>query len=455
VKRFHSPKTIAFLMAVAAVILVVFAIAFIRIEMKRQRASMEYQVFQMMTGIVETWSSDSGFDPRKWPQVTGFGVYQTSGLSAYRYGTAPAYLDPGGKARSRFALAGAGTTVTMVRQLGFIPPMRGDFGMDLLDSHQLDSLTPEPPKPEAQVPWSTGPDARNFGDPPPKPHGPGMVGDRYAFIEISVAPLVREGWIVIFAVIVALAFFFCIVFLVVSLARALQRYRIREKESSHLVQIGGAARTLAHEIKNPLGVIRVQCATLRRTVPPERLGNIAVIEEETARLATLTDRVRDFLHASAGSPEVRDASSFLDRCRERHGGKIFVVPIAPGEEGLPAASVFIDPDRMMQILDNLISNALDASEGIAPELSLAVQRGSVAYSVSDSGCGIDQSNRGRLFEPFFTTKVSGSGIGLALSRRFAEQACGTLAYAPRPGGGSVFTLTLPEIIEATNKRGAY
>lgn len=432
-KPFHSPKIIAFLMTVAAVILAAFSVLFIRIEMKRQRAAIEYQVFQIMTGIVETWSSDSSFDPRNWPDVTGFGVYRASGISVYRYGTAPVYLDPGKMNRSQAAVAGSGTTLTMVRRLGFIPPMRGGFGMGLLD---------------APRPYESGPEVQNRMAPPPRPAEPGMMmGDRYSFIDINVAPLLRDGWIVISSLVISLAFFFGIVFLVVSFARTLQRYRIREQESAHLVQLGGAARTFAHEIKNPLGVIRVQCATLRRTVPAERLANIAVIEEETARLTTLADRVRDFLHASAGNPEAREASSFLDRCRERYAGKIAVSPFSPVKDAGRAATVFIDPDRMMQILDNLIVNALDAgdgTDGAVPELSLSVRRDSVSYAVSDSGCGIDAANRGRLFEPFFTTKARGSGIGLALARRFAEQAGGTLLYVPRPGGGSVFTLTLPE-----------
>ena len=441
-------------MVAAAAILAAFSVLFIQIEVKRQQAAIEYRVFQIMTGIVETWSFDSSFDPRHWPDVTGFGVYRSSGISVYRYGTAPAYLEQGKMNRTQALMAGSGTTMMMVRQLGFIPPMHGGFGMNLLDSPPPRLMDSDLGGVAMRVPGMAG-------DPKDNPmRGP---GERYAFIEINVVALMREGWLVISAVAVAFALFFGIVFLVVSFTRTLQRYRIREQESAHLVQLGGAARTLAHEIKNPLGVIRVQCATLRRTVPADRLGNIAVIEEETARLTTLADRVRDFLHTSTGNPRRCEALPFLGICRERYGGKIIV---ASAPAGSAAATVFIDPDRMMQILDNLIVNALDASESAAgngvdgegnpkmPELSFSVQRGTVSYTVSDSGCGIAPENRSRLFEPFFTTKARGSGIGLALARRFAEQSGGTLSYMPRPGCGSVFTLTLPEGIEPTQFRGA-
>lgn len=442
-------------MVAAAAILAAFSVLFIQIEVKRQHAAIEYRVFQIMTGIVETWSSDSSFDPRHWPDVTGFGVYRSSGISVYRYGTAPAYLEREKMNRTQVLLAGSGTTMMMVRQLGFIPPMHGGFGMDLLNAPPPKLMDSDLGEPAMRVPGMMGDLANN------PMRGP---GGRYAFIEINVASLMREGWLVISAVAVAFALFFGIVFLVVSFTRTLQSYRIREQESAHLVQLGGAARTLAHEIKNPLGVIRVQCATLRRTVPADRHGNIAVIEEETARLTTLADRVRDFLHTSTGNPRPCEAMPFLGICRERYEGKILVENAPAGP--VAAATVFIDPDRMMQILDNLIVNALDASETAAgngadgegsplmPELSLSVQRGTVSYTVSDSGCGIAPENRKRLFEPFFTTKARGSGIGLALARRFAEQAGGTLSYMPRPGGGSVFTLTLPQGTEPTRFRGA-
>jgi two-component system NtrC family sensor kinase len=76
-------------------------------------------------------------------------------------------------------------------------------------------------------------------------------------------------------------------------------------------------------------------------------------------------------------------------------------------------------------------------------LTAGVAKGSVSFQVSDRGCGVAPENRPRLFELFFTTKPKGSGIGLALSRRYMEQAGGSLDYHEQPGGGSVFTARLP------------
>ena len=283
--------------------------------------------------------------------------------------------------------------------------------------------------------------------------GTGEFIKGFVYIDYGVAGMLREGRYALVFVLFFLAAFFSIIFLLVVYARRLVAYRERDRETAQLVQLGEAARTLAHEIKNPLGIIRVQCATLRRTVPEDRVRNISVIEEETGRLTLLTDRLRDFISSSAGKPETRPAARYLEECARRYDGSIAVIPY----DG-PAVSISIDPSRMMQVLDNLIANAREATalreetaghETIAelPELSLMVRRNLAVFSVADRGPGISEENRGRVFEPFFTTKARGSGIGLALSRRFMEQAGGTLSFAPRQGGGCAFSASLPCIKE--------
>lgn len=285
--------------------------------------------------------------------------------------------------------------------------------------------------------------------------GSGEFIKGFVYIDYGVAGMLREGRYALVFVLFFLAAFFSIIFLLVVYARRLVAYRERDRETAQLVQLGEAARTLAHEIKNPLGIIRVQCATLRRTVPEDRARNISVIEEETGRLTLLTDRLRDFISSSAGKPEARPAARYLEECARRYDGSIAVIPY----DG-PAVSVSIDPSRMMQVLDNLIANAREATAGREatavseasapreaaaelPELSLTVRRNLAVFSVADRGPGISEENRGRVFEPFFTTKARGSGIGLALSRRFMEQAGGTLSFAPRQGGGCAFSASLP------------
>jgi len=383
--------------------------------MERRRAGIEYQVYQIMTGIVDVYNSGGAIDPSYWPDLNGFGIYSTSGNSLYRFGTAPEALANLEDISPRGESGLEGSSMTIIRRTGAVMPMRTD-NMNRRGMRQM--MPPMMPPPDASR----------------------MQSGRFVFIDIDVEKLLREGRLVFVAVVLLLSVFVGIVALVIFYSRKLAMYRDREQNTAHLVQLGEAARTLAHEIKNPLGVIRVQCATLRRTLPEERQKNIGVIEEETERLVLLTNRVRDFLHNSDGNPILCDPLYFLEQCRVRYPSRIVVAGAAE-----TSASVLIDRERLVQVLDNLIVNALEASETVSdlPEISLAVVKNRVQFRVSDRGSGVAAENRERLFEPFFTTKTRGSGIGLALARRFIEQAAGTLWYEERAGGGSVFVVSLP------------
>jgi two-component system sensor histidine kinase HydH len=231
--------------------------------------------------------------------------------------------------------------------------------------------------------------------------------------------------------------------------------RLKAESDRELVQLGEAARTLVHEIKNPLAVIRIQSSTLRRISGSGRelggseLGKrLDIVDEEVERLSSLSDRIREFLKSGEGEAEQVELAAFLEDFALRYSGegeatrsrKLAI------DGGLPhEAAVRMDPSRLRQCLDNLVGNAFEASPpGAAVALSLAGRGKNWELSVSDRGSGIEPGSEGRLFEPFFTTTEKGSGIGLALARRIAESAGGSLVYRPRPEGGSVFTLALPK-----------
>jgi len=430
---------VLYLLVVSAIVLTVgFSALFVRQELERRRAGIEFLAFRVMTAVLDDCASGGSFVASRWPELSGFALYDETGAPLLRTGTAPESLDrPEGISFPGVSNL-SGSTITLLRRTD---GRGGPGGMGAPRRGMMPMMRNRMALPGHMGQTSPGQDAERLSPPEiPRPVG------AFAFIALDVSAQVRQGRLVLLGVALFLATFFAIVFLLVTYSRRLVAYGERERETAHLVQLGEAARTLAHEIKNPLGVIQVQCATLRRTVGEDRVRNVSVIEEETSRLALLTDRLRDFLNNTAGRPEYRDAASFLDDFARRYEGLITVAPYL----GVPAA-VYVDPARMTQVLDNLIANAREATGAVEsthasvelPELSLAVRRNTAYFSVADRGCGIESGQRDRLFKPFFTTKVQGSGIGLALSRRFMEQAGGELSYAERTGGGSTFTASLP------------
>lgn len=215
-------------------------------------------------------------------------------------------------------------------------------------------------------------------------------------------------------------------------------YRRRIEEQKNLVVLGTAASTLAHEIKNPLLAIRLQTSILARVLGGEGRRELEIIDSEVARLSSLSNRVGDYLRDPEGNPTLVEPAEIAGEVLERLCGRKAFELSGCGR------MVRIDPERLRSILENLVRNALESGgneEEVGVEISCSEQ--SVRIDVLDRGAGIPASARERLFDPFFTTKSKGSGIGLAICRRFAQAARGSVVLDDRPGGGTRARLALP------------
>ena len=203
--------------------------------------------------------------------------------------------------------------------------------------------------------------------------------------------------------------------------------------------MGQAARTLTHEIKNPLSAIKLQLALLKRESPPELMDDIALIDSETRRLVALTDKVSDFLRNPRGNPANADLVETMRKLVQVFSHQIeLVADIEP-------AVVYFDADRLRSVLENLLKNAVEATEDGSPvecEISIDKRKQYHVY-VRDRGIGIDAGEIRKIFDPFYTTKINGSGIGLAITRQFVEAAGGSISLYPRIGGGTVAEIVIP------------
>jgi two-component system sensor histidine kinase HydH len=218
------------------------------------------------------------------------------------------------------------------------------------------------------------------------------------------------------------------------------RDRRRLEEQKQLVHLGEAARTLSHEIKNPLAAIRLRADVLGRFVRPEGGEDLRVILQEVDRLRELTDRVGDFLKNPLGDPRPVELAGFLREALPLSGRR---VRLGAPELAEPALVAF-DRDRLRSVVDNLVSNALQ-SDPAGGEVLVRVLAGktAVTLSVLDRGPGIPRAIRGQVFEPFFTTRAEGSGIGLSITRRFVLAAGGSIRLRAREGGGTEARIALP------------
>ncbi len=231
-------------------------------------------------------------------------------------------------------------------------------------------------------------------------------------------------------------------FIILHILSQNRKFRDALRQQESLVRLGEAARTLTHEIKNPLSAIAIQVAILKREVRPEVLPDVMVIDHEAGRLRQLTDKVSDFLRNPVGHAVPLDLSEEVRDLLPLFNGQVRASGPFPDE-----APIEFDKDKLRSVLENLMKNAIEACEGLQIDAEIEVRRcddGFFRVFVRDRGCGINESDMKRLFDPFFTTKIHGSGIGLALSQRFLRAAGGSLRLYPREGGGTVAEAAIPE-----------
>jgi two-component system nitrogen regulation sensor histidine kinase NtrY len=213
------------------------------------------------------------------------------------------------------------------------------------------------------------------------------------------------------------------------------------------------ARRIAHEVKNPLAPIRAAVETLRRLRARDDPEFFAYFDEATRtvldevhRLSNMVSEFTRFARLPAPHPQELDvveiARQIVQLYEPATKAKLQLVV-----ERRPPL-VRADRDQIVQVLTNLIQNALDAvaAKGAAGEASVTVgSQGSsyVTVTVSDNGPGIAPEIASRLFEPYATTKQQGTGLGLAIAQRIAIEHNGELSQSPAgPGEGAAFRLVL-------------
>ena len=223
----------------------------------------------------------------------------------------------------------------------------------------------------------------------------------------------------------------------------------RLSRAENLAAMGRLTATLAHEIKNPLAIIRGSAQRLGKLAPEAQRMADGVVEE-TDRLSRTVARYLQFARAAPGEPRGGDAVAALDATLGLLEGELAArnVVLSRAPEGPHEAAVPLDTESLRQVYLNLLLNALEAMpEGGRLEVAIGESHGKVEVVVSDSGAGIAPETLRELGQPFTSTKVQGTGLGLFLTRRLLESAGGTLEIESAVGRGTRCTVRLPRAKE--------
>ena len=236
-----------------------------------------------------------------------------------------------------------------------------------------------------------------------------------------------------------------------AMTEQLQTLRDMEAAMRHRAQLatlGQAAAVIAHEIRNPLGIIKTSAELVRRKTPmaasEDRL--MMFVLDEVQRIDRLVKDLLDYARPPQCTAVpldlvasiVQPALDFM--APELRRREITLVARLP-DHPVPIQG---DADLLHQALMNLLINAMDAAgDGGHVIVRVAQEDDTAELHVEDNGPGVPQDVRASLFDPFVTTKVNGTGLGLATVRSTVEAHGGAVSYADAPERGAIFTIRLP------------
>lgn len=236
-------------------------------------------------------------------------------------------------------------------------------------------------------------------------------------------------------------------------AAVLARLKQTERDAlraEQLAWVGQMAAGIAHEVRNPLTVIKllVQAATDPKRAVGFRPRDLRVLEGEILRLEQIISAFLDFARPPQPTKKTVETRELLDECLTGVAARAELQHVrlelaAPRE--MPTLDA--DPGQIKQVLYNLMFNALDVlATGGTIRVGVTAEGAELAIRVSDTGPGLPAGLEARIFDPFVSTKETGLGLGLSICKRIAEAHGGSITAANGPAGGAVFVVRLPCVV---------
>lgn len=218
--------------------------------------------------------------------------------------------------------------------------------------------------------------------------------------------------------------------------------------NERLAALGRLSSVIVHEVKNPLGVIKVSSGTIRRLANDENIRRLSTfIEEEVERMNETILKILSFARPRETVLTKVDVNELAKEVARRYEGALqqqgVQLAVAVGSEPV---FLQVDREKLSRAVANLLLNAGQAMPqggNVTLEVAADYSGGWVEIRVADRGQGIPEELQEKIFQPFFTTRADGCGLGLALVKQVVQEHGGKLGLQSRWGEGSTFSLRFP------------
>jgi len=217
------------------------------------------------------------------------------------------------------------------------------------------------------------------------------------------------------------------------------------RRAEKLSAVGELASGIAHEIRNPLGIIKTIAQTINNDIHDEEINEgLEIIVHEVNRANVVIKGLLDFAKPDIHQKKyhsinklISDVLLIIDKYTQQHHVEV-------NYEYKDDRSILVDADKLKQAFINIIFNAVQAMpDGGSIDISLAAPNDYVKVSFKDTGIGIPKDIVEKIFEPFYTTKNTGTGLGLAITHRIIEEHEGHIEIDSNLGEGTRINIYLP------------
>jgi PAS domain S-box-containing protein len=233
---------------------------------------------------------------------------------------------------------------------------------------------------------------------------------------------------------------------------AREQLGIKQKElndSKRLLEIGKLAATVAHELRNPLGAIRVAAYNIKIKAGSPRIeSNLANIETKIIESEQIISNLLSYARIKIPRFEPVRISQLLNECidsaLERFSKRKMI--LSRNILAIKNEVIWADPLQLKEVFHNILNNAFDACVDKEGEIEVRANKtafGEIRITFQDNGEGIKEELAKKVFEPFFTTKSKGTGLGLSICKQLIDLHDGEILVKSKPGQGASIEIVLP------------